>query len=636
MVPAGGTQGLTATVQYDPGQTGVTWAIAPATGAGTLSNADSTSVTYVAPASAPPNDLTATITATSITNSAVSASASVTVPAIRVSIAPDSILIRANGAQTFKATVNNDPTGQGVTWALSQGATPCSPTCGTVSPVVGFSAIYSAPATVTTDPMVTLAAVSITDTTKSGTAAIKVANGTVQLAPAVLNFGTVKKFGSKVLHVTLTNVGGVPLAVNGISTRSPFSQSNSCGTSVAAAASCDIAVTFRPAGTGSFRAELSIADSSIDSPQQIPLFGAGCKSCMSMAAVKSALAGAKGASTPVPTGPNSVGTRVLDLLDAAHEDPFLANGTKRELLVRFWYPASVNSGCNPAPYTDPAVWRYFSELTGLALPAVRTNSCLDARILDGAYPVVVFTHGYTATFTDYTFLFEDLASRGYVVASIDHTYEATAVAFADGRLAKSAFGSYLEQTGRADEQALSFAESVRLRDVRFVVGELARLNRGTESPFAGHLDTTSIAVAGHSLGGLTALSAAQQDLRIRAAILIEGFAPVTSLEATNKPVLMLDAGREQWSADEARLWDKLQGPRFAVNLKNAEHVTPTDAVWLAPGAIRTGTMSPAQTVAAVRAYVAAFLDANLQGRPLDELLARPTSLKYPDVEVGGP
>jgi len=122
------------------------------------------------------------------------------------------------------------------------------------------------------------------------------------------------------------------------------------------------------------------------------------------------------------------------LIDAVHEDPYLANGAKRELLVRFWYPAWVNSGCQPAPYTDPAVWSYFSELVRVALPAVHTNSCLDARILDGAYPVVVFTPGYTGTFTDYTFLFEDLASRGYVVASVDHTYEATAVAFPDGDL----------------------------------------------------------------------------------------------------------------------------------------------------------------------------------------------------------
>jgi predicted dienelactone hydrolase len=53
----------------------------------------------------------------------------------------------------------------------------------------------------------------------------------------------------------------------------------------------------------------------------------------------------------------------------------------------------------------------------------------------------VFSHGLTGTFTDYTFLFEDLASRGYVVASVDHTYDASAVDLGDGRIARSRFGS---------------------------------------------------------------------------------------------------------------------------------------------------------------------------------------------------
>ena len=76
---------------------------------------------------------------------------------------------------------------------------------------------------------------------------------------------------------------------------------------------------------------------------------------------------------------------------------------------------------------------------------------------EGVHPVVVFTHGYTGTFTDYTYIFEDLASRGYVVASVDHTYEATAVAFPDGRFVHSGFGSHLGNVLLEDEQALALA-----------------------------------------------------------------------------------------------------------------------------------------------------------------------------------
>jgi len=41
------------------------------------------------------------------------------------------------------------------------------------------------------------------------------------------------------------------------------------------------------------------------------------------------------------------------LVDPKRDDPFLANGAKRELLVRFWYPASLDQGCEPAAYTFP-------------------------------------------------------------------------------------------------------------------------------------------------------------------------------------------------------------------------------------------------------------------------------------------
>src|ERR1700676_1479799 len=158
----------------------------------------------------------------------------------------------------------------------------------------------------------------------------------------------------------------------------------------------------------------------------------------------------------------------MRLVDSTLNDPFLANGSKRELLVRFLYPANLTGACELAEYTSPTVWGYFSELVGMQLPEVTTNSCLAAPIANGPHPVVVFTHGYTGTFTDYTFIFEDLASRGYVVASVDHTYEATAVQFPDGRFARSGFGSHLGKSLLEDELSMSFALSVRLEDLRFV------------------------------------------------------------------------------------------------------------------------------------------------------------------------
>jgi len=321
----------------------------------------------------------------------------------------------------------------------------------------------------------------------------------------------------------------------------------------------------------------------------------------------------------------------MDLVDSTRDDPYLADGTKRELLVRFWYPASLSQGCQPAEYTSPAVWSYFSQLAAVPFPEVKTNSCLDAPTTEGSHPVVVFTHGFTGTFTDYTFIFEDLASRGYVVASVDHTYEATVVEFPDGRFVKSVLGSHWDNTWRTDQQTLSSAVSVRLRDLRFVVDELERLNLEADSPFAGKLDTGRLAVAGHSLGGMAALPSVLQDTRFRAAVLIDGW-PDTLTTPTQTPVLILAAGHEQWSDGERGLWNNLRGPRMVVNLEGAEHVTPSDLVWLAKGAVKTGSMGPENTIAAVRSYIAAFLDANLRGKPLGSMLHEAFP-EYPDAVV---
>jgi dienelactone hydrolase len=322
----------------------------------------------------------------------------------------------------------------------------------------------------------------------------------------------------------------------------------------------------------------------------------------------------------------------MRLVDSTRNDPFLANGSKRELLVRFWYPANLTGACELAEYTSPTVWGYFSELVGMQLPEVTTNSCLAAPIANGPHPVVVFTHGYTGTFTDYTFIFEELASRGYVVASVDHTYEATAVAFPDGRFVESVPGSHLGNIARNDEKELSFAVSVRLGDLKFVLDELQSLTAAPKGPFAGKLDISRVAIAGHSLGGLTALLGIEHEPRFRAGVIIDAALPEGSANAMATPILILAAGSQQWSAEECRLWGNLQGPRFAVNLRGTEHLTPTDAVWLAKGAIKTGTMGPEKTVAAIRNYVAAFLDANLRGQPLDPLLTGP-STDYPDAAV---
>jgi hypothetical protein len=64
-----------------------------------------------------------------------------------------------------------------------------------------------------------------------------------------------------------------------------------------------------------------------------------------------------------------------------------------------------------------------------------------------------------------------------------------------------------------------------------------------------------------------------------------------------------------------------EGRHPVIVLRGAEHPTPTHAVWLAKGVIRTGTTGPDKAIAAARDYAAAFLDQNLRDRPEERLFA---------------
>jgi len=103
---------------------------------------------------------------------------------------------------------------------------------------------------------------------------------TAKLSPTSLNFGTVFEFTTSASQtVTLMNVGTTNLLVTGIAITGTdagyFAQTHTCGSSLAAGASCSISITFRPTLSGSLTAALSITDNAAGSPQSVTLSGYG-------------------------------------------------------------------------------------------------------------------------------------------------------------------------------------------------------------------------------------------------------------------------------------------------------------------------------------------------------------------------
>jgi hypothetical protein len=108
-------------------------------------------------------------------------------------------------------------------------------------------------------------------------------NGTgtvVSLSKKTVGFGDQQTgTSSPPQNVTLTNVGSTQLNFNGISVTGKnagdFSQTNTCGTSIGAHASCTITMTFTPTATGTRKAIVTISDNGGGSPQTVTLTGTG-------------------------------------------------------------------------------------------------------------------------------------------------------------------------------------------------------------------------------------------------------------------------------------------------------------------------------------------------------------------------
>lgn len=81
------------------------------------------------------------------------------------------------------------------------------------------------------------------------------------------------------ISVELTNVGATALAFSGFTLSGPsaadFTQTNDCGSSLAAGGSCTIAVSFTPSAKGIRNASLAISDNGGGSPQKVMLTGTG-------------------------------------------------------------------------------------------------------------------------------------------------------------------------------------------------------------------------------------------------------------------------------------------------------------------------------------------------------------------------
>lgn len=200
--------------------------------------------------------------------------------------------------------------------------------------------------------------------------------------------------------------------------------------------------------------------------------------------------------------------------------------------------------------------------------AASESRSLPTRILAPAagqpghpYPLIVFAHGSGGLGTGYDRLLRTWAEAGYVVA---------APAFPVAR-----------DDAPAGEWTIDLPKLPG--DMSFVMDQVLRLSADPASPLHGMVNPGKIGVAGHSMGGITALSVAGNtcchDGRIKAAVVLAGRETPGSGQYWSRiitPILLVhgDADFNVLYGDGRRAYADAPPPRFLLTVLGGDHGTP--------------------------------------------------------------
>ncbi|GHH08174.1 alpha/beta hydrolase family protein [Streptomyces lanatus] len=323
------------------------------------------------------------------------------------------------------------------------------------------------------------------------------------------------------------------------------------------------------------------------------------------------------AELPRPTGPHTVGRSTLHLVDVDRPDPWVPSAGPRQLMVSMYYPARPGTSGPTAPYMTREEARLLLELRvpdatvpPETISGVRTWAHTDARPARGRFPLVVLSPGFTFPRATLTGLAEDLASRGYVVALVDHPYENAGTTLPDGRTLPCAICDELPEVGPDVVKS-------RAKDLSFVVDRLT--GRHPAWRHARVIDPKHIGMAGHSIGGAATATTMAADARVRAGVNMDGTfqvrVPASGLGG--RPYLMLGQRDRTLDEDWNQVWADLDGWKRWLTFAGADHGSFTDVPLLAEliGIPDTAQMPYGRSQALTRAYVAAFFDLHLKGIP---------------------
>ncbi len=361
---------------------------------------------------------------------------------------------------------------------------------------------------------------------------------------------------------------------------------------------------------------------------------------------------------PMPTGSYRVGRASFHRIDTSRPETFTADPTdNREVLFHLWYPAEPAGG-TVAPYVDDIpddeVFRY--AFVGIdRLMKTRSHAFTGVKVYGGKkrYPVIIFSHGLGRVSAHYTTFLENLASHGYVVVGVDSPFFSSALKMPDGRIIQNK-SQRNQRRGAREEEAV-----IQAQDLVFVLNELEGINKtDVDIGLAGRLDLRHVGVFGHSRGGFTAPHACLLDSRFRACLNLDGYplTPAVMERGIRQPYMHIEElapwlpaptdeqlaaskqTREQAEKDAEAMeqqrdktFSKMSAGVYLVTVKGAMHNSFSDMPFISPERYSNIQINAARALTITSAYLLAFFDHYLRGRP--QRLLKASDRMFPEVTL---
>ncbi len=370
----------------------------------------------------------------------------------------------------------------------------------------------------------------------------------------------------------------------------------------------------------------------------------------------------QGVTLPRPEGPFGVGTTVRQWVDSTRLEGFTSDPhDPRRLDVYVWYPAALRSARSPTPYVPniDETERIMGVDYAARVRNVRTNSTIEPALsrIPARFPVVIFSHGLGSLPMHYTVLAEELASQGYLVASINHSFGSAATVLRRRGAQplhedwRAAFAISPEANRFWDDQITDWAA-----DIIFVVNQLAAENDEVTEFFGRRLDLSRVVTMGHALGGSAAMLTGQVDERVKAVVNLDGMArnvharlpmlvPVLWMQQDRSMMDSVSAARNlrasrrlfrnfmrRLDTNQDTLMSRAPPGSYVVSILRShdDHFSDLPVAFAEPGRV-VGFIDARRAVDIVRTYVVRFLAARMGQADVEELelLGR----RFPEVRV---